>query len=147
MSFPIPPPSDPENPEPSATSAWVSRVRAWGRRHPWRFTAWFVAAAFGLASVLPVWTAWYFSPWEANGDLATFWQMAHSAWTAGDSWHLRPPVGHYFWPEAVKLAVLVALSAPVGRWLAGNPDPPEAADYDDRFTPPAPDGVSGSGRA
>ena len=137
MYFPIPPPNDPDQPRSSAASARFRRVRAWGRLHPWRFTAWSVVAMFGLASVLPVWTAWYFSPWEANGEPATFWQMVRSAWGAGDAWGMNPPIGHYFWPEGVKLAVVIGASAGIGRWLAGNPDPPEVADYDDRFTPPA----------
>ena len=136
MFFPVPPPNEPRPPWPPTTPTRFGRLRAWGRQHPWRFTAWFVVVVLGLASVMPVWTAWYFSPWEANGEPATFWEMIRSAWTAGDSWHMRPSITGFYWPEAVKLAVLVVLSAIIGRCYAGNPEVPDAADYDDRITPP-----------
>lgn len=30
--------------------------------------------AFGVGAVLPIWTAWYFSPWEGNGYSAPLWE-------------------------------------------------------------------------
>jgi hypothetical protein len=139
MFFPVPPNSEPIRPR---TAEPVSRTRgqrfrAWRRQHPWRFTAWFAVSAFALASVLPIWTAWYIGPWEASGEPATFWQMAGTAWGVRHRLFAGGQVSDFFAPELVKLAVLIVVSVPVGRWLAGRPEPPDVSDYDDDFTPPA----------
>jgi hypothetical protein len=62
--------------------------------------------------------------------------MASSAGGAGDAWGMKPSIGDFYWPEGVKFAVAVGVFVGIGRWLAGNINPTESADYDDRFVPP-----------
>ena len=43
---------------------------------------------FGVGAALPVWTAWYFSPWEGNGRPAPLWEaVARVPATALDAHH------------------------------------------------------------
>ena len=129
MSVPVPPP----NPDPPARSP----VRDWARRHPGRFTALVVTAAFLAASVLPIWTAWHFQPRGFLAGPATFWEAASSMWAAA-----RHPDGNrlvsrpYVWVgNATKLVGLVVVAGFVARRFAAPP-PDQAADYDD--APPRP---------
>jgi hypothetical protein len=89
-------------------------------------------SVFLVASFVPVWSPLCIGPLEITGESATFWQMLASLWEA-----VRQPVqgqrlAEHFGTEALKAAVLLTLSVVLGRVFAGNPDPPEAADYDDQ---------------
>src|SRR5436190_23903355 len=48
------------------------------RPKPWVFAVGFALAVFAVVSVLPVWTVWWFSDWEATGERATWWEMVWS---------------------------------------------------------------------
>ena len=131
MSVPVPPP----NPNPDRRSS----VRAWARRHPWRFTLLCVATAFLVASVLPIWTAWHFHPRGFLAGPSTFWEAASAVWDAA-----RHPDGNllvtrpYVWVgNATKLVGLVVVAGFVARRYAAPP-PDQAADYDDAGPPGQP---------
>jgi hypothetical protein len=141
MFFPVPPQDAPDPRRPSAVGLWVGRIRAWGREHPWRFTVLFVVLAFLGASFLPMWTAWYFGPWGANPHPATFWEAVSALVPVTRQPDPDRLVIVFYGPEAAKLVGLVAVSAAVGRVLAGSRVPDEAVDYDDAtLSPPQKDG-------
>ncbi len=103
----------------------------------WRHAAWFALAVFALFSVLPVWSAWYFSPWEGLGVQTSFWTMLASIPRAAEQVNARELVFTYYRFEAVKLAVLIVVSLGLGRWLAGRYlDAPAAPTHEDEPTEP-----------
>ena len=89
-------------------------------RYLWRHAARFALVVFVVFSFLPVWTAWYFSSWEGNGELGSFWTMLASIPRAVE----RPGAGELvldvYGPELVKLVVLVGVSLVIGRWWASR---------------------------
>jgi hypothetical protein len=112
--FPPPPLPDPRPPR--TGPRWRDHVRAWANRGPWHYAATVTAGVFLVASVLPIWTAWYFSSWEANGYLATFWGALAALVVA----LILHPVGEVIsfqgW-NATLLGVLLVVSLGVGHRL------------------------------
>jgi len=98
-------------------------------RRPWRFAFRFALIVFAVFSVLPVWTAWYFSSWEGLGVLASFWTMLISIPRAAEQVRASDMVFEFYGPEFVKLIGLVTVSLMVGRWLGGRAEPVAIADH------------------
>jgi hypothetical protein len=67
-------------------------------------------------------------PWGLLGAVVT-----PAARREGSSPCARAIAGWAGQPEGVKFAVVVGVFVGIGRWLAGDTDPTESADYDDRF--------------
>jgi len=88
-------------------------------RRRWGYAARFTLAVFAVFSILPIWTAWYFSSWEGLGVWASFWTMLASIPRSAEHLNFRELVLSFYGPEVVKLTVLVAVSLGVGRKLAG----------------------------
>ena len=87
---------------------------------PWRYAALLTLIVFVVASSLPVWTAWYFGPWEGTGELASFWTMLASIPGAAEQVSARSLILKFYGYEAGKLVGLIAVSLAVGRWLGGR---------------------------
>jgi hypothetical protein len=89
------------------------------RNRPWRFAVLFTLVVFSAFSLLPVWTASYFSSWEEVQVRASFWTMLASLPPAAEQVRARELVLGYG-PEVIKLVVLLGAGLGVGRWLAGR---------------------------
>lgn len=116
----FPPPSQTDRSTASLREPWSKRLVTWASRGHWRFAAVFTFVVFAAFSMLPVWTAWYFSPWEGNGELASFWTMLASVPRAASQVRVSELALEFYGPELVKLTVLLGVSIGAGRWLAGR---------------------------
>jgi hypothetical protein len=105
-------------------------------------------AVFGVGAVLPIWTAWYFRPWEGLGRPAPLWEAVGRA---PATWRAAGPNG--FWQSQggnlLLLALLVLLAAGIGygvyRASTGRGQSEEARDFDEGPAGSVPDGRSGPG--
>ncbi len=87
---------------------------------PWRYAIHFTLIAFTVCSVLPVWTAWYFSSWEVTGEASSFWTMALCISGATRQPDFRDLLVSFYGPEAVKLAALLLISLCLGWWIGSR---------------------------
>ena len=78
------------------------------RRKPWvmyRYAVIYAICVFGIASLVPIWTEWYFSAREASGVPATFWHMAASFVTGSKVRTIPTLVRDYYGIELMKALV------------------------------------------
>src|SRR5688572_27154427 len=93
-------------------------------RRLWRFAVGYALRAFVLAAILPVWTAWHFSSWEANGETTWFPLMLHSFGRAAFETHPRPDLIEFYGSELVKALAALFVGATVGVFLGLCPVSP-----------------------
>src|SRR4051794_7687459 len=90
-------------------------------RHLWRFAGGDAPRAFVLAALLPLWTAWYFSSWGANGEITWFPLMLHSFGRAAFDTHPHPNLLEYYGVELGKVVAVLFVGAAVGVFLGLRP--------------------------
>jgi hypothetical protein len=82
-------------------------------RSPWVYAVRCGLIAFGVASFVPVWTAWAIGSWEATGEPATFWGVVYSAVRADPGTWLD-----WFAPQFGAMVSVFCVGFWVGRFVA-----------------------------
>ncbi len=119
MFFPPPPPRSAEEAVENAPSRTSWRVPEfdWICRHPWWFAAAFTLSWLLIASVLPIWTAWYIGSWEASGERASFWEMLEAMPRAAEQVGWQRLVLDFHETDLVELVVLAVAGVGIGRTI------------------------------